>query len=186
MIRTDILRGNLVRLAVEKPETLAENWSRWWRNSEYGRLLDLTPPHLWSPKSVKGWIEKELEKESPELIVFGIRTLADDKMIGFVDINKPNHHHDAWVGIGLGEPDYWGKGYGTDAMKVFLRYAFCEMNLHRVSLSVFDYNPRAVRSYEKAGFKLEGRGREMILRDGQHFDVIYMGILQHEWLQTNS
>lgn len=88
---------------------------------------------------------------------------------------------DAYVGIGLGEQDCWGKGYGTDAMRLILKYAFTELNLFRVSLNVFEYNPRAIRSYEKAGFKHEGRIREFLHKDGKYYDLIYMGILRSEW-----
>ncbi len=85
------------------------------------------------------------------------------------------------MGIGLGERKYWSKGYGTDAMRIILRYAFTELNLHRVSLDTFEYNPRAIRSYEKAGFKIEGRVRQLLNREGRRWDVIYMGILREEW-----
>ncbi len=85
------------------------------------------------------------------------------------------------MGISIGEKEYWGKGYGTDAMRVVLRYAFTELNLHRVSLTVFEYNPRAIRSYEKAGFTLEGREREAVFRSGKRTDMIYMGVLREDW-----
>ena len=73
-------------------------------------------------------------------------------------------------------------------MRVILRFAFTELNLHRVSLTVFDYNQRAIRSYEKAGFRMEGRQRGFLKREGQRWDLIYMGILRSEWeaTQTNS
>jgi len=56
-----------------------------------------------------------------------------------------------------------------------------ELNLHRVSLDVFEYNPRAIRSYEKVGFKHEGRVRQALNRDGRRWDILYMGILREEW-----
>ncbi|MGQ0601025.1 MAG: GNAT family N-acetyltransferase, partial [Anaerolineales bacterium] len=62
-------------------------------------------------------------------------------------------------------------------------YGFTELNLHRVSLGVFSYNGRAVRSYEKAGFRIEGRSRQAVSRDGQRFDDVWMGILREEWEQ---
>jgi RimJ/RimL family protein N-acetyltransferase len=68
-------------------------------------------------------------------------------------------------------------------MRVALRFGFMELNLQRVTLNVFDYNSRGVRSYEKAGFQVEGRVREFILRDGARHDVIYMGVLRENWLQ---
>jgi RimJ/RimL family protein N-acetyltransferase len=70
-------------------------------------------------------------------------------------------------------------------MNVCLRYAFLELGLERVSLGVFEYNPRAVRSYEKAGFQLEGRTRLDTLRDGKRYDSLWMGILREEWLQKS-
>jgi len=87
----------------------------------------------------------------------------------------------AWVGIGIGEREYWGKGYGTDAMRTILHYGFDELNLHRVSLNVFEYNQRAIHSYEKAGFTIEGRMRQCLRREGQRWDLIFMGILREDW-----
>jgi RimJ/RimL family protein N-acetyltransferase len=92
---------------------------------------------------------------------------------------------DAFVGLGIGEIEYWSKGYGTDIMNVLLRYAFTEINLKRVTLSVFEYNPRAIRSYEKAGFCHEKRRRRALNREGQRWDELYMGILREEWMEKN-
>jgi RimJ/RimL family protein N-acetyltransferase len=182
-MNNDIFCGKRVRLSAENPETYAEHFSRWWHDSEYGRLLDIAPGHLLSPKRTKKWIEEEIEKEQPEMWLFGIRTLQDDKLIGFVDLSGTTPYGDTFVGIGIGERDYWSKGYGTEAMKLVLRFAFIELGLHRVSLNVFDYNLRGIRSYEKAGFRHEGRVREMILREGQRSDVLYMGVLREEWIK---
>jgi RimJ/RimL family protein N-acetyltransferase len=66
-------------------------------------------------------------------------------------------------------------------MKVLLHYAFTELNLHRVNLSVFAFNERAIKSYEKCGFKYEGTQREAIYKEDQRWDIITMGILQSEW-----
>jgi RimJ/RimL family protein N-acetyltransferase len=85
------------------------------------------------------------------------------------------------VGLGIGDRNDWGKGYGTDAMKIILRFAFTELNLRRVTLTVFEYNPRAIRSYEKVGFRHEGRLRSILLRDGKRWDMLYMGILAEDW-----
>jgi RimJ/RimL family protein N-acetyltransferase len=181
-MNNDIFSGKLVRLSAENPETYAEHFSRWWHDSEYGRLLDIAPGHLLSPKRTKEWLEKELEKDPPEMWMFGIRTLADDKLIGFIDLSDVSAYGDTFVGIGIGERECRGKGYGTEAMKLILRFAFVELGLHRVSLNVFDYNPRGIRAYEKAGFQHEGRIREMILREGQRADVLYMGVLREDWI----
>lgn len=89
------------------------------------------------------------------------------------------------MGIGIGEREYWSKGYGTDAMNVILRFAFDELNLYRISLNVFEYNQRAIRSYEKVGFVVEGREREFLRRAGRRWDMIFMGLLREEWAQKN-
>lgn len=178
----NLLRGNLVRLTREEPETVARLESQWSVDSEYWRLLDWDPARRFSVKTVQKWIEKQHENEDG--FAFSIRALADDRIIGGIGLDGIRWTHgDAFVGIGLGDREYWGKGYGTDAMRVILHYAFDELNLRRVTLDVFEYNPRGVRSYEKVGFVVEGRERGLILREGRRWDVIYMGILREEWEQ---
>ncbi|UCH60875.1 MAG: GNAT family N-acetyltransferase [Anaerolineales bacterium] len=182
-MNTNIFFGTVVRLTAEDPGVLAKAFAKWDRDTGYKRLLDDAPPIMWSVEKTKEWIEKQLEEQQANGFLYGIRTLEGDELIGFVDLWVNWLHADGWIGIGLGERDYWGNGYGTDAMQVMLRYAFTELNLHRVTLSVFEYNTRAQRSYAKAGFKLEGRVRGDLHRQGQRWDVIVMGILREEWLE---
>jgi RimJ/RimL family protein N-acetyltransferase len=180
---TTIFQGEQVRLALDNPETLGKAFARWGRDSEYMRLLDGGAGAMFSAKTIQGWIEKDMEKEPKQDFFFAIHTLESDQLLGFVSLFGINWNHgDTWVGIGLGEREHWGKGYGTDAMRVILRYAFSELNLHRVTLGVFEYNPRAIRSYEKAGFVHEGRIRKHLLKDGKRWDVLQMGMLREDWL----
>ncbi|CAH0121751.1 GNAT family N-acetyltransferase [Paenibacillus sp. CECT 9249] len=83
--------------------------------------------------------------------------------------------------LDIGAKRHWGKGYGTEALRLLLDYAFLEMNLHRVSLCVFSFNERAVKLYEKIGFKQEGITRQSLFRNGGWHDLIHMGILQTEY-----
>lgn len=178
----NLFQGELVRLTAANAERDAQTMASWSRDSEYGRLLDSDPALPKSVKSTQENIARWMETDRPDGIGFVIRTLADDRLIGFVGLNGIRWKDgDAFIGIGIGEREYWGNGYGTDAMRVILRYAFTELNLHRVSLNVFEYNPRAIRSYEKAGFTIEGRERQVLCRDGRRYDVIGMGILREEW-----
>lgn len=179
----NLYQGELVRLVATNPEELAKLYKRWDRNSLFTRLLDDQPRIPFSEKKIKEWLEKDLEKLIPEEFLFSIFALDSQKVIGFIVLGPLEWNHgNSWVGIGIGEPDYWGKGYGTEAMQLALRYAFTELNLHRVSLDVFGYNRRAIRSYEKAGFVLEGVQRKIVQREGQRWDVHFMGVLQEDWL----
>jgi RimJ/RimL family protein N-acetyltransferase len=181
---TTLLQGELVRLVAANSEADAELFARWSRDSEYMRLQDSEAAQLLSVKKAKEAIQRWMENEQPDQYVFMIRTLAEDLPIGTVGLDGIRWSNgDTFVGIAVGEREYWGKGYGTDAMRVILRFAFAELNLHRVSLNVFEYNPRAVRSYEKVGFVVEGRQRQVLNREGRRWDVLYMGILREEWEQ---
>ena len=180
----DLFKGQLVRLSGIEPEELSKGFSRWSRDSEFKRLLDFDPARMHSAKATKDWMEKHMEAEK-DIFWFSIRTLDDDRLLGDVELAVINWgSRDAFVGLGIGERDFWGKGYGTEAMQLILRYAFLELNLRRVTLNVFEYNERAIRSYEKAGFRLEGRQRQMMQREGRRWDILYMGILKEEWMEN--
>jgi RimJ/RimL family protein N-acetyltransferase len=182
----DIFTGNLIRLSAFDPEEMSKVFTRWNANSEYFRLLNSGARPMKSAKSMAKWMEEEVGEMSLESYTFSIRTLAEDKLIGEIGLDVVNWPgRDAFVGLGIGEPEYWSKGYGTDVMNVLLRFAFIEINLRRVSLGVFEYNPRAIRSYEKVGFRHEGRMRRLLSREGRRWDNLFMGILREEWLELN-
>ena len=90
----------------------------------------------------------------------------------------------ASLAIGIVDPDALGRGYGTEAARLLLRYAFRDLSLHRVSVRVLAYNTRAIRSYEKCGFVLEGREREAAQVDGEWHDDVIMGVLDREFIDT--
>jgi len=180
----DLFRGELVRFTMEEPETRSKAEARWQRDSELHRLADSGPAQLNSEKTIKEWFEKQTEEGfKPERYGFSVRTLAEDKYIGFLGIWVDLIHSEAWVGLGIGERDFWSKGYGTDMMKLCMQYVFRELGLQRLSLGLHEYNPRALRSYEKCGFRLEGRTRQDLLREGRRYDSLWMGILREEWLE---
>ena len=78
----------------------------------------------------------------------------------------------------IGGKDCWGRGYGTDAIRALLRFAFREMNLNRVWLTTGENNPRALACYRKCGFREEGRLRQDRYLEGRYWDTILMGILR--------
>lgn len=183
----NLLTGKLVRLSAVDPAELGKAYAKWNQDSELTRYLDARLVSLHSVKAISDHFEKELKEQPSTEYPFTIRALDDDRLLG--DIGLYVIHNwgpgDAFVGLGIGDRENWGKGYGTDAMNVALRYAFTELNLRRVTLNVFEYNPRAIRSYEKTGFQHEGRLRQALLRDGKRWDMLYMGILREEWMEKN-
>jgi diamine N-acetyltransferase len=98
---------------------------------------------------------------------------------GFHDVDWRNSN--AEFGIFIGDKNYWGKGYGSEAIQLLLKVGFEVMNLHRIWLRVKADNPRAVHSYEKIGFVHEGRKREAEYHHGEYIDMLLMSILRYEW-----
>jgi RimJ/RimL family protein N-acetyltransferase len=84
------------------------------------------------------------------------------------------------LGIRIGDKDYWGKGYGEDAVNTLLEYAFMKIDIFRVTLKVYEYNERAVKCYLKCGFQYEGRTRQSAYIDGKFYDEIIMGALKSD------
>jgi RimJ/RimL family protein N-acetyltransferase len=180
----DIFKGETVRLSATDPDEYGKAFAGWKRDSELMRLMDSGVSRLTSQKETQKIVEKGLEDQKVNQHFFSIRTLTEDKLIGDIGLSVVNWAGgDAFVGIGVCERDFWGKGYGTDAMRVILRYGFTEVNLQRVSLTVFEYNPRAMHCYEKVGFRHEGRQRGFLNREGKRWDMLTMGILREEWLE---
>ena len=183
----DILKGELVRLAALDHEELGKAYAVWNRDSELKRLMDSSAVSLYSSKIEVMFFEKMAEKESLANHFFTIRALDDNRLLGDIGLDVINNwgSREAFVGLEIGNRNDWGKGYGTDAMRIMLRFAFTEINLRRVTLNVFEYNPRGIRSYEKIGFQHEGRARGALLKDGQRWDMLYMGILREDWMMRN-
>jgi RimJ/RimL family protein N-acetyltransferase len=178
---TDLFRGQLVRLTAPDPERDAATLARWSLDSEYLRLLDSAPARPQTAGEWQDYVTEFLRRD--DVYAFHIRTLDGDRFVGDVTLGLANPASgDGYVGIGLGERADWGQGYGTDALRLALRYGFAELNLARVTLEVFAHNPRAIRSYEKAGFRVEGAQREWLRRDGRRYDMFTMGILRDDWL----
>ncbi len=184
----DILKGQLVRLAAVDHEELGKAYTKWNRDSELKRLLDSGASRLHSSKAGVDFFKKDLENVTEGQYYFCIRAIEDDRLLGDINLDVINHwaSRDAFVGIGIHDRVDWGKSYGTEAMKLMLKFAFTEVNLRRVTLTVFEYNPRAIRSYEKAGFRIEGRLRGALLKDGKRWDILYMGILYDDWKGLNA
>lgn len=174
----DLFTGNLVRLAVVDLERDPEITAKWMRDSEFMHLWSTRPAHQNGPKPEREFFASCLDR----MLFFMIQTLEEDRVIGQISLADLNlTTGNAWLGIGIGDRDCWGKGYGTDAMQLLLRYVFEQVNLRRVSLEVHEYNTCGIRLYKKLGFQVEGRERGYLNRFGRRWDMIFMGLLRDEW-----
>ena len=111
-----------------------------------------------------------------------IHLAADDRLIGTCALSQlDSDNGSALFHITIGEKDAWGRGYGTEATQLMIDHAFGGLGLHRIGLTVFSFNERAIRSYRSCGFVVEGRAREAIWREGRWWDEISMSILDSDW-----
>jgi RimJ/RimL family protein N-acetyltransferase len=177
MIRSPF-EGKLIRLrAFEEHDIPRVNELVW--DPDVSRHLAIA----W-PDSIAGthafW---ERARANGDGVVLVVDTLAGE-LIGLCSLEGINPRtRSAALGIWIGRT-YWDRGYGTDAVRTLCRYGFAEMNLQRIGLAVYETNPRGVRAYEKIGFKEEGRRRRAHFVDGGYIDVIVMGLLAEELIDS--
>ena len=125
---------------------------------------------------------KYLEENSNPEATFVIVTLEDNKMIGTVSLEDINWiNRTATLGIFIGDKEFRSKGYGTEAIRLILEYGFKYMNLYNIKLDLMEFNERALKCYEKCGFKGYGRRRKCKFVNGKYYDSISMDILADEF-----
>lgn len=126
------------------------------------------------------WYES-LNPLSKDTYSFAIESKTDKIYLGGCGIKDINiKDHIAAIGIFLGK-QHWGKGYGSDTLRILVKFCFEEINVNKVKLNVFSFNKKAIQCYEKVGFKTEGVLRQEIYRHGKYHDNIAMGLLRSEW-----
>jgi UDP-4-amino-4,6-dideoxy-N-acetyl-beta-L-altrosamine N-acetyltransferase len=171
-----MLYGEKTRLRRIEREDIP-TFVRWFDDPEVRTFLMINSPI--SHAQEERWFDRKLNDKDSEL--FAIETL-DGTHIGNIELFGFHRTH-RWseLGVVLGEKAYWGQGYGSDAIRTLLRFAFEELNLHRVQLRVYEDNERAIRAYRKCGFELEGRMRDAVFRRGRYYDVLLMSVLDDEF-----
>lgn len=147
-----------------------------WRNSD-GVRKNFIYQALFTRESHENWMKTMVE--TGKVVQMIICDSASDEPLGSVYIRDIDRHHNkAEYGIFIGEPDARGRGVGTAAAKLMLRYCFEEEGLHRVYLRAFSDNIQAVKSYEKAGFVREGLLRDDVCIEGQYRDIVWMAAIR--------
>lgn len=183
------LFGNQVRLRASERSDIPA-FVRWFGDPEVTENLDMlgvmgiANEEIWFEDMIKHpaieqvlVIEVIIKQPTPQATEawFPIGT------IGLFNVNSIARS--AELGIAIGEKDYWDRGFGSEAIRVLLHQGFYHYNLHRIELRVNARNLRAIKAYEKIGFKHEGIKRESTFRDGIYMDMLFMSILKPEWDQ---
>jgi [ribosomal protein S5]-alanine N-acetyltransferase len=172
--RPSPLEGERVRLRAIEETDLAWINEHFW-NPEVTRFLVVVWPEPVS--GTRAFWERVRASDQSTVVLIETREGEPVGVCGLESIQ--GRARTAELGIWIAE-EHWDRGYGTDATRALCRFGFREMNLARVSLHVYDINPRGVRAYEKVGFREEGRLRDDQFVDGEHRDVIVMGLLADE------
>ncbi len=183
MLTDQLFEGQLIRFAPPDADRDAELVSRWTHDPEYLRLLSADIAKPLSPAQIKKQYE-EMDKDAEKHTAFNfaVRLKEDDRLIGQARLYRIEWTHATGsLQIGLGDRNDRGKGYGTETLRMLLRYAFDELNLYRLAASTVEYNTGAIRFFERAGFVSEVRRRQAIQRDGKRWDAVMLGLLRDEW-----
>lgn len=173
-----MIEGDLVALGPLRRD-LAPLYERWFNN--LGTTRTLGQPHI--PKTLEDeqqWLEQARSTE--DHVYFSIYVRPDWRPVGNTDLRNINHRRGtAEFGIVIGEPDARGKGYGTEAARLVLDYAFTVLGLQNVMLRTAEFNLAGRRAYEKAGYREFGRRRQCLPMGGRLWDDIHMDCLASEF-----
>jgi RimJ/RimL family protein N-acetyltransferase len=179
MLSSNILQGDRVRLTALTKNDLP-TVARWYQDAEFLRLFDARLAHPRSEAELAQWLEGR--HKASDGFLFAIRRTDSDDLIGYIELDGILWTHQVCgIAACIGDAVDRGKGYGYEAMQLALAFAFHELNLHRVQLTVFSYNERSRALAEKLGFRREGVYREFVQRDGQRHDMYLYGLLRREW-----
>ncbi len=168
-----VIEGNRVRIIPISEEDTDD--IIYWRNNVRDKFIYRD---LFTRESHTQWLNSMVKTGKVAQFVIQIK---DGRKIGSVFLRDIDYHHKkAEYGIFIGDTEAQGHGYGTEAAKLILEYGFKELGLHKIMLRVLATNERAVRSYEKVGFRQEGYFKDDVFVDGKFEDVIFMAVLKSE------
>lgn len=172
------LVGDRVFLRGIQTEDATDAYLSWLNDPEITKGL-VSGTHPTTRRELHEYIDAAVR--NPNTVMFAVCDREEDLHIGNIKIDSFDwSSRVAELGILIGDQRYWGKGIGSEACQLVLRYAFDTLNLRKVELCVFSNNPAAMKLYEKLGFKLEGTLRQHVFRNGSYWDKHYMGIFKEE------
>lgn len=175
------VEGRNVRLRLVEPSDCNERYVTWLNDPDVSRYLETR----WTPQTidtVRAFVEGMVD--SPHSYLFGIFEITSASHVGNVKLGPIDPHHlYADVSYFIGERSAWGKGYGTEAVRLATAFAFERLGLHRVQAGFYETNRGSQRVLEKAGFRFEGRlSKKLRQGDGAPWeDHLWFGALRDDW-----
>ena len=177
-MRANRLVGKRVELRRHSPENY-RLYSEWYGDPEIWHLTSWSAAPL-GPSAVEQLFEGR--EHSPTDDSFAVYLRDGEEPIGVVSLmNISEANASAELSVIVGHPEDRHHGYGAEAIATLLDYAFGDLGLNRVGLSVFEFNEDAITTYDGLGFREEGRLRRALRRDGVFHDAILMSVLKEEW-----
>jgi RimJ/RimL family protein N-acetyltransferase len=172
-----MIQGTKTRLRALEHDDL-QHFVRWVNDPGIRRFVAIRYPL--SMTEEESWWSGFLQRKNDH--IFAIEA-EDGSYIGNIGLHGvEQENRQAELGIIIGHKAYWGQGYGTDAIQALLGWVFGYLNLNRVQLRVYSYNERAIRCYQRCGFRHEGTLRQARFSEGQYTDDWIMAILRAEFL----
>lgn len=175
---TGLLRGDRVYLREVREDDLVQ-LTRWWNDPATLALQQSTVRPI-PGQTMADRFRLWTANTSPHDTGFAVVRIDDDTLIGQTGLKGAPNGRSAEFVIVLG-PEFTSRGYGTETVRLMLRFGFAELGLHRVELRAWGFNTRAIGAYLRAGFVEEGRRRDVTFHNGQYGDEVIMGILEEEW-----
>lgn len=176
--RPEVVPGERIFLSTVLREDLPQ-YARWFSDLELtsyigavGRAFLLEHEQEWYEHVVK----------EPNDKTFAIVAREERRLIGSVSLMRVNHQFGvAELGIAIGDKLYWGRGYGSEAVRLMADYGFTFLSLHTIFLWHTEFNQRGHRAYLKAGFRVAGRLRGTTVFDGRRYDSVMMDLTRDEF-----
>ena len=174
--------GELVKLRDYGKEDI-ESAKNFINDPEVKQYVEPGIPYLYTLANEEKWYESISARS--DIYHFAIEDRKTGKYIGGCGINEVDWKNSkVVVGIFIGDADYRNHGYGTDAMKVLVKFIFEQMNINKIKLGAYSFNQRAIKCYEKVGFKVEGVLKEELFRNGRYHDIIEMSIFKRDYFKN--
>jgi RimJ/RimL family protein N-acetyltransferase len=145
-------------------------------------FYDVRPVRSRSKNEMGQWLEGLQKGEN--IIGFAVRPLDKDDAIGYIEQDGILWEHGvSGFSVAIGDPANWDQGYGYEAARLALAFAFDELDLHRITATIFSYNERSIALFEKLGFQREGTFREFLQWEGKRYDMLLYGLLRWEMIK---